>query len=233
MPFPKKIREEALVKSNRFCCVCHEFAGRSVNVHHIIQEADGGLNELSNAIVLCLRCHAEAGHFNSRHPMGTKYSTSELVKHRDAWWKSCVNGTAKLNTSIVADTKRIFTAQDLHKHKLLISIINGNEKVISNWKLDILIPEAIEVINSKIKLIDNIEQEHLRYKKFQVKGVESIFPGEEFKVLDLDKTTLEYHIDYRIYNMRDDFQLKIIWAFYSDAESAIKGELDWDSIQQF
>lgn len=61
MPFPRPVRDEALVRSNRRCCVCHEFGGRSVNVHHIVQEADGGPNTIENAICLCLRCHAEAG----------------------------------------------------------------------------------------------------------------------------------------------------------------------------
>lgn len=89
MPFPEKVRETVLVRSHRRCCVCHEFAGRSVNVHHIIQEADGGENTIDNAICLCLPCHAEAGHFNSRHPLGTKYSPNELRAHRDQWWSYC------------------------------------------------------------------------------------------------------------------------------------------------
>lgn len=89
MPFPVAIREQALLSSHRRCCVCHEFAGRSVNVHHIEQEADGGDNSLENAIVLCLRCHAEAGHYNHRHPLGTKYSPTELKRHRDQWVLQC------------------------------------------------------------------------------------------------------------------------------------------------
>lgn len=89
MPFSPKIRVTVLVRSHRRCCVCHKFAGRNVNVHHIVQEADGGENTIANAICLCLTCHAEAGHFNSRHPLGTKYSPNELKKHRDQWWKHC------------------------------------------------------------------------------------------------------------------------------------------------
>lgn len=88
MPFSPKIKEDALVKSRRRCCVCQEFAGRNVNVHHIVPEADGGINELDNAIVLCFRCHAEAGHYNLRHPLGTKYSPTELRRHRDEWWSN-------------------------------------------------------------------------------------------------------------------------------------------------
>jgi hypothetical protein len=58
-------------------------------VHHIIPESQDGENTLDNAIVLCLRCHGEVGHYNSEHPVGNKYSASELIKHRDVWWKWC------------------------------------------------------------------------------------------------------------------------------------------------
>ncbi len=74
------------MRSGRHCCVCHEFAGRTANVHHIVQEALGGANTIENAICLCQRCHTEAGHYNPSHPLGTKYSPQELRAHRDAWW---------------------------------------------------------------------------------------------------------------------------------------------------
>jgi hypothetical protein len=89
VPFSSALRIGALVKSRRKCCVCGQFAGRDAEVHHIVQEADGGPNTINNAIVLCSRCHGEAGHYNPRHPRGTKYSPAELRRHRDAWWRYC------------------------------------------------------------------------------------------------------------------------------------------------
>lgn len=35
---------------------------------------------------LCFNCHAEVGHYNDRHPKGTKYRPGELRGHRDAWF---------------------------------------------------------------------------------------------------------------------------------------------------
>jgi HNH endonuclease len=104
MPFAPNIRQQVLVNSHRRCCVCHEFAGREANVHHIIQEADGGENSIENAICLCLPCHSEAGHFNPRHPMGTKYSPDELRQHRDQWWAVCAAqvGAGKKGAEIYA-----------------------------------------------------------------------------------------------------------------------------------
>ena len=86
MPFPETVRLQVLARSGRRCCVCQQFAGRSANVHHIIQEALGGPNTMENAICLCQRCHTEAGHYNPRHPLGTKYSPDELRAHREGWW---------------------------------------------------------------------------------------------------------------------------------------------------
>lgn len=94
MPFSNSIKEQVLIKSRRCCCVCQEFAGLYTNVHHIVREADCGSNDLENAIVLCLRCHAEAGHYNVQHPIGNKYSPSELRRHRDEWWKWCETNPA-------------------------------------------------------------------------------------------------------------------------------------------
>lgn len=94
MPFPNSVKEEALVRSRRCCCVCHQFAGLYTNVHHIVPESDSGSNDLGNAIVLCLRCHGEAGHYNVQHPIGDKYSPKELRRHRDEWWEWCKNNPA-------------------------------------------------------------------------------------------------------------------------------------------
>ncbi|KYG82630.1 hypothetical protein AWN68_12605 [Roseivirga echinicomitans] len=58
-----------------------------MEVHHLVQEADGGANSLENAIPLCFDCHADAGHYNSRHPKGTKFSIPELTNARDDWYK--------------------------------------------------------------------------------------------------------------------------------------------------
>jgi len=87
MGFSPKIKIDSLVASARHCCVCRKFKGIKIEVHHIIQEADGGLNEYENAIPLCLDCHADAGHYNPRHPKGTKFSKEELRKQRDAWYQ--------------------------------------------------------------------------------------------------------------------------------------------------
>lgn len=87
MGFPPKIKQEAFRLSARHCSVCHRYKGIKMEVHHLIQEADGGPNTLENAIPLCFDCHSDAGHFNNRHPKGSKFSIPELTKARDSWYE--------------------------------------------------------------------------------------------------------------------------------------------------
>ncbi|HJT77179.1 MAG TPA: hypothetical protein VJ739_08255, partial [Gemmataceae bacterium] len=44
------------------------------------------------------RCHAEAGHYNPHHPLGTKYSPGELRGHRDEWFKVCAASASAMSS---------------------------------------------------------------------------------------------------------------------------------------
>lgn len=82
--WPQHVKDEALSSCARRCCICNKFVGTNVELHHIVQEADGGASTLENCIPLCMECHSDVGHYNVRHPKGTKYSPGELRRHRDA-----------------------------------------------------------------------------------------------------------------------------------------------------
>ncbi|MBC8064554.1 MAG: HNH endonuclease [Chlorobia bacterium] len=56
-------------------------------MHHIVEESKGGPNIADNGIPLCFDCHADVKHYNAQHPRGTKYSGSELRKHKVEWFK--------------------------------------------------------------------------------------------------------------------------------------------------
>ena len=153
MPFPPEIKEFALVNSRRCCCVCHEFSGRNVNVHHIVQEADGGPNILDNAIVLCFKCHAEAGHYNNHHPLGTKYSPSELRKHRDSWWKYCESYNKNLRPDDIKDNP----TSPLHAQDLEI-VEKEIGTIWSNW---LNMPEITEKVRFEGKFIGKTHTEDI------------------------------------------------------------------------
>lgn len=85
MTFPRNVRDQALVSAGRCCCICHRFCGLKIECHHIRPEADGGENSVDNCIPLCFDCHADQLNYDASHPRGTKYSPSELRRHRDSW----------------------------------------------------------------------------------------------------------------------------------------------------
>lgn len=85
MGFPKEVKSRILVDTARHCCVCHRYKGVKVEVHHIRPQSEGGPNTYENAIALCFDCHADAGHYNPKHPKGTKYSPEELKKSKNQW----------------------------------------------------------------------------------------------------------------------------------------------------
>jgi hypothetical protein len=97
MPFPPKVKEDALIACGRHCCICHKFCGTKIEVHHIHPEAKGGDDSLDNAIPLCFDCHADMVSYDKDHPKGTKYTESELKRHRDSWNKK-VEGNIGLAT---------------------------------------------------------------------------------------------------------------------------------------
>ena len=59
-----------------------------MELHHIVHESNGGKSVFDNCIPLCFDCHAKPGHYNPKHPKGTKYSPSELRRHRDIWYEA-------------------------------------------------------------------------------------------------------------------------------------------------
>ena len=83
MRFPQSVADEVLVKCGRHCCLCGEFAGVAMELHHIKPQADGGDNTAENCIPLCCNCHAKVRAYDSRHPKGRKITEQELKMHRD------------------------------------------------------------------------------------------------------------------------------------------------------
>lgn len=89
MPFPTKAVDDLLAKCHRRCCICHRFCGIKIETDHIVQEGDGGGNNIDNAIALCFECHAEVHLYNDKHPRGRKYHPYELKRHKKQWLEIC------------------------------------------------------------------------------------------------------------------------------------------------
>jgi len=56
--------------------------------------SEGGENTFENCIPLCFDCHGDMRSYDHNHPKGTKYSQSELRRHRDNWYAKRQNSPA-------------------------------------------------------------------------------------------------------------------------------------------
>jgi hypothetical protein len=231
MPFPKSIREEALVKSRRSCCVCHTFGGRNIEVHHIIQKAQGGLNTLDNAIALCFICHAEAGHYNPNHPKGTKYSPSELRRHRDEWWGYCESHPEEISITY----KKESTSQEVHKYRLITTYTNTHDKVHEGYRVEFLFPVKIPLDAPDFVIEKNVAEDKLLYNKVWLESSQRIFSGQTIEVVGREIHYIEYEMNDNLYNAFTEAKhpWKLIWRFYTPESPALIGELSWDELENF
>lgn len=111
MGFNRSIKDKVLVASGRCCAICHKFCGQKIELHHIIQVADGGKNTFDNCIPLCFDCHSDMGKIDKKHPKGTQYSSQELYMHRDNWYKQVASGNniySQIDEKVFLEDKKLF-----------------------------------------------------------------------------------------------------------------------------
>jgi len=89
MPFRQDEVEHLLVECHRRCCICHRFCGVKMELDHALPSAEGGTDDIDNAIPVCFECHAEINSYNDDHPRGRKFRSDEKKKHKDQWLRIC------------------------------------------------------------------------------------------------------------------------------------------------
>ena len=138
MPFSQAVKAKAVEAAAAHCCVCQRFDAGHVEVHHIIPQANGGSDDFENAIALCFDCHTWAGHYNSRHPKGFRYSPEFLRSARNGWYARVAAGPIAVATDNVAvhvrylisrdhDVSTRLLAGDLSVAPIKDSLLAGNE----------------------------------------------------------------------------------------------------------
>lgn len=73
-----------------------------------MDEADGGSNDASNGIPVCLDCHQEIGAYNDDHPKGNRFRPKELIERRDRIYHLVESGL--IYAQIVAGRSRLNAA---------------------------------------------------------------------------------------------------------------------------
>src|SRR5688500_11592909 len=59
MAIPQKTRDALLVEARHRCTICSE---KCFELHHIVEQAEGGSDDPDNLIVLCPNCHQHRYH---------------------------------------------------------------------------------------------------------------------------------------------------------------------------
>ncbi len=97
-----------------------------MELDHIVPRAEGGSDEIDNAIPVCFECHAEIHLYNPQHPRGRKYRPEELRAHRDQWLKLCET-SAQFLASIPPTT-------DVGPVQALIDELEFNRAVVKEYE---------------------------------------------------------------------------------------------------
>lgn len=111
--FSQAIREQVLVQAARHCSVCQRYKAVGIEVHHIVPRAEGGEDTEDNAIALCFDCHMAAGHYNPKHPKGTKFSPNELRGHKEQWRRIVASGaisSAESSEELLVTCRHVITS---------------------------------------------------------------------------------------------------------------------------
>lgn len=119
-----------LAECHRRCCVCHRFCGVKMETDHIVPRADGGTDDIANAIPLCFECHAEVHSYNPQHPRGRRFRPEELRRHKDEWLRICRDEPETL----VAAPRNI----DVGPLQALVDELEFNRIVAANNGTDVL-----------------------------------------------------------------------------------------------
>ncbi len=64
----------------------------------MLPKAEGGADDIANAIPLCFECHAEVHSYNDKHPRGRKFRPDELKLHKEQWLAVCQTNPTGLST---------------------------------------------------------------------------------------------------------------------------------------
>jgi hypothetical protein len=104
MPFLIETKTEMFIRCGRLCCLCLKQCGTNMEAAHIVNEADGGSNEASNGIPVCLDCHQEFPAYDDRHPKGNKIRPKELIARRDRVYQLVESGA--IYARLIAERSR-------------------------------------------------------------------------------------------------------------------------------
>jgi hypothetical protein len=80
---------EVLAKCARHCCICRRFRPLHLQVHHIVEQSEGGKDDLDNLIAICVSCHCNV-HTDTK--LTRRFTVKELQLHRENVYRLVADG---------------------------------------------------------------------------------------------------------------------------------------------
>ena len=119
MPFSEALKREVRERAFFHCCLCQKIS-LSLEIHHIIPEAEKGPDTEDNAAPLCPNCHENFG--------DNPKKRSRIREMRDIWYKICENcviGPLKYSRRYSLEHNRYSFACEEFIHPLIIRELLG------------------------------------------------------------------------------------------------------------
>lgn len=119
MPFPESLKRKIRERALYHCCLCQKIS-LSLEIHHIIPEANDGPNTEDNAAPLCPGCHDDFG--------GNPEKRTRIREMRDRWYdicEKCVIGSTRHPMAGSLETDRYSFARDEFVHPLIVRELLG------------------------------------------------------------------------------------------------------------
>lgn len=136
MSIPDSVATKILVKSARHCCICRRFSPLQIQIHHIVEQSDGGSNDEDNLIPICISCHSSV---HSKMHMTKGFSREELKGHREAVYDMVEKGKLPLQPQITGGEIHALSAVIIETLKA-----EGRNKDLSERATEILLAVACE-----------------------------------------------------------------------------------------
>jgi len=149
MAIPTKIADEILVRSARHCCICRKFRPLHLQIHHIIEQSEGGTDDIDNLIPICTYCHSDV---HTKTQLTRRFTSDELSMHRESVFELVNKGRLPSPDSIITNSELDYIVDELTQ-----KLNSRQEKKYDKESIKILYACLVEESNISIEPILNHE----------------------------------------------------------------------------
>lgn len=141
MPISDSDAAQVLATCARHCCICRRFRPGHLQIHHIIEQADGVDDSLGNLIPICISCHADV---HAATKLTRRFTPAELRAHRDTVYDLVAKGLLPSREAIAGDAIQHVSDAIVHRLQELGVVSDGRSSGLSPESTSILLAALCE-----------------------------------------------------------------------------------------